>query len=231
MESSQQEPQVTVIGSGCWGKNLVRNFHRLRRLRLVSDTTEAACSLARQQAPEIRSINDAAEVFHSDIQGIVIATVAETHYALASQALVVGHDVFVEKPLALTYAQGARLVRLTAEHRRILMVGHVLEYHPAIRAWTELVRSGELGKVHYSDSNRPSLGKVRREENIPWSFAPRIECQAFLQATETRQPPIADLASGLRVLAVLSAAQRLLMLNCDPATLPSMDSQSWREAA
>jgi len=236
----------------------------------------------------------------------------------------------VEKPLALTYAQGAHLVQLAASAGRILMVGHVLEYHPAIGRLESLLQAGVLGKVHYMYSNRVSLGKVRREENILWSFAPhdvavmvrlmgslpfqvaahggsyvqpniadvtvthllfdngvrahihvswlhpfkeqrlvvvgsrqmasfddvakrlvlydqrvevhagapvpvpgpgeevafgpeeplRLECQAFLEALATRRAPRTDGRSGLRVLQVLQAAQRSLVLNGDPVPLP-----------
>jgi len=111
-------------------------------------------------------------VLASDVSGIVISTPAETHYKLTRRALEAGKDVFVEKPLALTYDQGSRLVGLAQQRHRILMVGHVLEYHPAIVRLHGLVRDGVLGKVQYIYSNRLSLGKVRREENILWSFAP-----------------------------------------------------------
>jgi predicted dehydrogenase len=240
-----------------------------------------------------------------------------------------GKDVLVEKPLALTYEQGAHLVRLAEDNARVLMVGHVLEYHPAIRRLLELVHAGELGKVQYIYSNRLSLGKIRREENILWSFAPhdvavilrlmgslpfqviacggsylqpniadvtvthllfdngvrahihvswlhpfkeqrlvvvgskkmasfddvakqlvlydqrvelqagqpvpikgkgeavafdsseplRLECQAFLDAITTRQAPLTDGTSGLRVLNVLQAAQRSLVMNGEPVAL------------
>jgi predicted dehydrogenase len=101
-----------------------------------------------------------------------IATPAETHYAVARQALAAGKDVFVEKPLALTYEQGVELVKLAGQRRRVLMVGHVLEYHPAVVKLIGMVNAGELGRVQYIYSHRLSLGKVRREENILWSFAP-----------------------------------------------------------
>jgi predicted dehydrogenase len=91
---------------------------------------------------------------------------------VTQRALEAGKDVLCEKPLALTWEQGARLVRLAERQGLILMVGHVLEYHPGIVRLLELVRDGELGKVRYIYSNRLSLGKVRREENILWSFAP-----------------------------------------------------------
>ncbi len=163
---------VAVIGCGYWGKNLVRNFAQLGALGMVADATEQGRSTARSLAPDVPIVADTADVWASEIPAVVIATPAETHYAVAKQALLAGKDVFVEKPLALHYDQAAELVALAAEKERILMVGHVLEYHPAIVAMLDLVRRGELGKVRYIYSNRLSLGKIRREENILWSFAP-----------------------------------------------------------
>jgi predicted dehydrogenase len=329
MEASQT-PAVAVVGCGYWGKNLVRNFNRLDALSVICDTTESGRALASELAPQASIIESYDELLRSDIPGVVIATPAETHYALASKALVAGKDVFVEKPLALTHEEGANLVRLAEASNRILMVGHVLEYHPAIIRLLQLVRSGELGKVHYISSSRLNLGKVRREENILWSFAPhdiaiilrltesmpfqvaahggsyvqpniadvtithllfdngvrahiyvswlhpfkeqrlvvvgskkmasfddvtkqlvlydqrvevqegqpipikgngdevafgeeeplRLECEAFLEAIQTRRPSVTDGRSGLRVLQVLQAAQRSLIMNGEPMTLP-----------
>ena len=165
-------PQVAVVGCGYWGKNLVRNFRELGALRMVCDAAEAGRKLAVEMAPHAKVVADVDEVLNALVEGVVIATPAETHYKLARQALLAGKDVLVEKPLALTYEQGVELVKLAKRQGRILMVGHVLEYHPGIVRLLELVRSGELGKVRYIYSNRLSLGKVRREENILWSFAP-----------------------------------------------------------
>jgi predicted dehydrogenase len=174
-----QNPQVAVVGCGYWGKNLVRNFAQLGSLTMVCDPTSAGQETARQIAPQAAVVAGMGEVLapaggdpQTGVQGVVIATPAETHFDLTAQALEAGKDVLVEKPLALTYEQGAHLVRLAGERKRILMVGHVLEYHPAVVRLGELVQAGELGKVHYIYSNRLSLGKVRREENILWSFAP-----------------------------------------------------------
>jgi len=165
-------PGVAVVGCGYWGKNLVRNFAKLQRLHFACDETEAGRAVARQWLPSPRVVAAFSEILAADVSGIVIATPAETHFALAQQALLAGKDVFVEKPLALTYEQGLRLVELAQHSGRILMVGHVLEYHPAILRLQELVRTGALGRIHYIYSNRLSLGKIRREENILWSFAP-----------------------------------------------------------
>ena len=321
---------VGVIGCGYWGKNLVRNFAQLGALQMVCDAAETGRKLAAEMAPHAEVVADVDQVLSAPIEGVVIATPAETHYDLTRKALEAGKDVLCEKPLALTYEQGAELVRLAEQQGRILMVGHVLEYHPGVVRLLELVRSGELGKVRYIYSNRLSLGKVRREENILWSFAPhdiaiilrlmgqmpfqvvacggsyiqpnipdvtvtnllfdngvrahifvswlhpfkeqrlvvigsrkmasfddvakrlmvydqhvdvrngepipvkgdglevpyspdeplRLECQAFLAAITTRQPPLTDGASGLRVLKVLQAAQRSLVMNGEPVSLP-----------
>lgn len=326
-----QHHTVAVIGCGYWGKNLVRNFAQLQALAMVCDLTPAGRSTAQTLAPEAEVVASVDAVLDSPVSGVVIATPAETHYDLVKRALKAGKDVFVEKPLALTYEQGAKLVRLAEDTGRILMVGHVPEYHPAILRLYSLVQQGVLGKVYYIYSNRVSLGKVRREENILWSFAPhdvavilrlmgslpfqvaayggsyvqpniadvtvthllfdngvrahihvswlhpfkeqrlvvvgsqqmasfddvskrlvlydqrvelnagepvpiqgageevpfapdeplRLECQAFLQALQTRRPPVTDGLSGLRVLSVLQAAQRSLIMNGEPVQVPA----------
>lgn len=163
---------IAVVGCGYWGKNLVRNFNALGALHMICDATPNGRALAQELAPSAQIVSDFQQVLMSDVKGVAIATPAETHYSLVAQAIQAGKDVFVEKPLALTYEEGAHLVELAKQHQRMLTVGHVLEYHPAILKLRELVESGELGKVQYIYSNRLSLGKIRREENILWSFAP-----------------------------------------------------------
>src|SRR5438093_2918529 len=106
------------------------------------------------------------------VRAIAVASPAVLHYELARRALQGGKDGFVEKPLALRVAEAEELVERARRRKRVLMVGHILEYHPAIRKLKELVDSGELGEIHYVYSNRLNLGKVRKEENILWSFAP-----------------------------------------------------------
>lgn len=322
--------RVAVIGCGHWGQNLVRNFRGLGVLAMVCDSEPAGRSKAAALSRSAVVTSEMSTALDADVSAVVIATPAETHYELAALALEAGKDVFVEKPLALTYEQGAHLVELAEARARILMVGHVLEYHPAIVRLQELVRAGTLGKVQYIYSNRLSLGKVRREENILWSFAPhdiavilrlmgqtpfqvvacggsylqpnipdvtitcmlfdngvrahihvswlhpfkeqrlvvvgqrkmasfddvskklvlydqrvdverghavpvngcgeevafeceeplRLECESFLRAVATREPPLTDGHSALRVLNVLQAAQRSLVMNGQAVTLP-----------
>lgn len=321
---------IAVIGCGYWGKNLVRNFEQLGALDMVCDATDAGRAKAAELAPNAKVTSHVEDVLSSDVPAVAIATPAETHFQIVEAALKAGKDVFVEKPLALTFAEGNELVKLAKDRERILAVGHVLEYHPGILKLRGLIDAGELGKIRYIYSNRLSLGKIRREENILWSFAPhdvaiilrltgalpfqvnasggsyvtpniadvtitnllfdngvrahifvswlhpfkeqrlvvvgekkmasfddvnkelilydqrvdiekgqpvpvkgegelvpfeaneplKLECQAFLDAVKTRKPPLTDGVSGVAVLKVLQAAQRSLVMNGEPVTLP-----------
>jgi UDP-2-acetamido-3-amino-2,3-dideoxy-glucuronate N-acetyltransferase len=164
---------LAIIGAGYWGKNLSRNFHQLGSLALVCDASEA--TLAQQAAayPGIRTTQSVDDVFSDPtIHRIAIATPAALHYELAQKALRSGKDVFVEKPLALDSGEGAALADIADSKGLILMVGHLLQYHPCVRKIQQLLALGELGKLQYITSNRLNLGKVRREENVLWSFAP-----------------------------------------------------------
>lgn len=172
-QCSKPWSRVAVVGSGYWGKNLVRNFSDLQALSLICDTDADKLRSLREQHPTIRTVTAYAKVLQDDsIQAVAIATPAETHGTLVREALLSGKDVFVEKPLCLSEAEGRSLVTLAREKHRILMVGHLLWYHPAILKLKELIDNGELGRIQYLYSNRLNLGKIRREENILWSFAP-----------------------------------------------------------
>jgi UDP-2-acetamido-3-amino-2,3-dideoxy-glucuronate N-acetyltransferase len=107
-----------------------------------------------------------------DIDGVVIATPAETHFNLAREALLAGKHVFVEKPLVLNENEGRELIDTARQKARVLMVGHLLQYHPAFIKLKQMVMAGELGRINYIYSHRLNFGKIRREENILWSFAP-----------------------------------------------------------
>ena len=164
---------VACIGSGYWGKNLVRNFHQLGALRLICDKNDQILDHFKKQYPDIETCFAFNEVINrEDINSVVIATPAETHYTLAREALLAGKNVYVEKPMALLEQEGQELVNISTEKHRVLMVGHLLQHHPAFVRLKELARQGELGRINYIYSHRLNLGKIRREENILWSFAP-----------------------------------------------------------
>jgi UDP-2-acetamido-3-amino-2,3-dideoxy-glucuronate N-acetyltransferase len=186
-------PRIAVLGCGYWGKNLVRNFHALGVLELVCDPAEAGRATAKHIAPEVAI----AETFetalkHPAITAVAIAAPAVLHYSLVKAALIAGKDVFVEKPLCLQLSEADEVVKLAGELGRVLMVGHLLQYHPCVQALHSLLAQGELGKLHYIISNRLNLGKIRREENALWSFAPHdisvILSLASGQLPEQRRP-------------------------------------------
>jgi len=166
------ETGVVVVGCGYWGRNLARTFSELGSLASICDADEGA--LAEQAAlyPAVEATSGFTDALASDVGVVVLATPAATHFQMAVDALAAGKDVFVEKPLALRYRDGRQLVEAAEAAGRILMVGHVLEYHPAFEKLKELIAGGELGELRYVYSNRLNLGRVRREENILWSFAP-----------------------------------------------------------
>lgn len=173
MPKIQTPPQIAVIGAGAWGKNLIRNFSNLNSLVAICENDTNKLELIRRDYPDCQLFTSISEVFKNrSIQGVAIATPAESHARLVREALLSGKDVFVEKPLCLSADEGRSIVALARQKQRILMVGHLLWYHPAILRLKGLIDSGELGRIQYIYSNRINLGKIRREENILWSFAP-----------------------------------------------------------
>jgi len=164
---------IGLIGLGYWGKNLLRCLHSLGVLRVACDASAQTTAQYQHEYPDIRFVTDAERVFDDpDIHAMVIATPAVTHATLARRAIAAGKDVFVEKPLALSYEDGEAIVREAGSRGRVLMVGHILQYHPAVVALHALIRDGAIGTVQYCYSNRLNIGKLRTEENIWWSFAP-----------------------------------------------------------
>jgi UDP-2-acetamido-3-amino-2,3-dideoxy-glucuronate N-acetyltransferase len=164
---------VAVVGAGYWGQNLVRSFHELGALVAICDVDPARRINMGERYPAARTLSDVNAVLGDpDISAVAIATPAESHADLVERALRAGKDVFVEKPLALSVPSGERLLEVARQSDRILMVGHLLWYHPAIVKLKQLIDAGDLGRIQYVYSHRLNLGKIRREENILWSFAP-----------------------------------------------------------
>lgn len=167
--------QVAVVGVGAWGKNLTRNYHQIPECNL-----KYICDLDHKRLEQLRpqlqgtSITTRFEDLLQDpeLQAIVIATTAPTHYRLCKAALTAGKDVYVEKPFVLDVAQGKELIRIAEQEGRVLMVGHLLEYHPVINRLKLMIDSKELGDVFYIYNQRVNLGTVRGDENALWNFAP-----------------------------------------------------------
>lgn len=162
--------KIAIVGCGYWGKNLVRNFSELGMLAAVCDSNEMLAEKASQEY-KVPSLSFS-HLLSSNIDGIVIAAPAIQHFNLAKRALESNKHVFVEKPLSLKVHEAEELCDLAMKKDKILMVGHLLQYHPAFIELKKLVSDGRLGKLQYIYSNRLNLGKIRQEENILWSFAP-----------------------------------------------------------
>ena len=170
---SESVPRIGVIGTGHWGRNHLRNFDALGALAAFSDTRSASVEEFSKTYPKAVPFADPdALLRHTPLDGVVIASPAATHGELVRKALNAGKHVFVEKPLCLDVAEAMALRDDARRRGRILMVGHLLLYHPGFLAVKRIVKAGNLGKLRYIYSNRLSLGKIRREENALWSFAP-----------------------------------------------------------
>lgn len=175
MESNDNKRQgkIGVIGVGYWGKNLVRNFYELGALGALCDANPSVQETYKRTYEGVTFYTEYGDVLSDPaITAVALATPAVSHYEMAKAALEAGKDVFVEKPLAIDVKNGEELVRLAEKKQRILMVGHILRYHPAILKLQQLIQDGVLGKINYLYSNRLNIGKIRTEENILWSFAP-----------------------------------------------------------
>ena len=166
---------VAVIGGGGWGKNHVRNFAEIQscRLKTVCDLSEKVLKAHQAAHKGIGVTRDAGQVFADrEIDAVVIATDAPSHYRLAAQAIDAGKHVFVEKPMTLSPADAEDLVKRADAAQRVLMVGHLLEYHPCVLQLKDLVDKGQLGDLRYMYCQRVNLGVVRKDENAWWSLAP-----------------------------------------------------------
>ena len=164
---------VGVVGLGYWGPNLARNFDRLpgAELRWICDASEEARAKVAPQFPDARASGDLDELLADpELDAVVLATSVPTHADLAVRVLAAGKHCFVEKPLAQSVAEAERVVEAAAESGRVLMVGHLLEYHPGVHKLKEIAGAGELGDIHYIYSHRLNLGQLRADENALWSL-------------------------------------------------------------
>jgi predicted dehydrogenase len=165
--------RIGVVGLGYWGPNLARNFDGLpgAELRWICDQSQEARERFAPTFPNARVSGDLDELLADpELDAVAIATHVPSHAPLALRALAAGKHCFVEKPLAYSVAEADQVVAAARDAQRVLMVGHLLEYHPGVQKLKEIADSGELGDVHYLYSNRLNLGKLRPDENALWSL-------------------------------------------------------------
>lgn len=167
------QKNIALLGAGYWGKNHLKNLHRLNVLHSVLELKEEIARERKKEFPGVVFVTSESDILDNPgIHAVVIAAPAARHFELAKKYMLAGKDVLVEKPLAISVADGQELVNIAHHQNRILMVGHILQYHPAVIKLKELIDTGELGKIRYIYSNRLNIGKLRTEENVLWSFAP-----------------------------------------------------------
>ena len=163
--------KVILIGCGGWGKNIARNLSQLGALHTIVDPSLEAAEIARQLGvAHDQSVDNALQL--PDCNGVVIAAPAALHYELAIAAISAGKNTYIEKPISLSVAEGQQIEAAAKKAGRIVMVGHLLQYHPVYRALADLVDEGRLGTIQHIISNRLNLGMLRHEENVLWSFSP-----------------------------------------------------------
>jgi predicted dehydrogenase len=165
---------ITVIGAGRWGPNLIRNFYDFRDTRVlyVVDRDEARLRVIRESYPSLTATADASRALSDpEVDAVVIATPASSHHALASQAIAEGKHLLIEKPLCVSVEQAQDLVARAHRAGVVLMVGHVFLFNSAIRRMKQLIDDGELGRVLYVDAIRTNLGPVRDDANALWDLA------------------------------------------------------------
>ncbi|HXS34989.1 MAG TPA: Gfo/Idh/MocA family oxidoreductase [Solirubrobacterales bacterium] len=187
---------IGLAGVGYWGSNVARNLARIPACELLwcCDTDVACRERASSLFPDARFSQDFEELLADEsLDAVAIATPVPTHAAMAERAIEAGKHCFVEKPLAQSAADAERVAALAEERGVVLMVGHLLEFHPGVEALRELIATGELGELHYIYSQRLNLGKLRADENALWSLGAH-DVSTFLNLT--RELPLEVSAHG-----------------------------------
>lgn len=164
---------IAVIGCGLWGRNIVRNFYNLNALHTVCDLDPENLKIVKNDYPEINITNDINEVLNNkEITGVIVVTPSHTHYKLVKAALEAGKHVYVEKPIS-TVSEEARQLSLLADAKNlVLMVGHLLMYHPAVNRLKSLVSEGVLGEIKYIQSDRLNINHFKNDRSVMWDLAP-----------------------------------------------------------
>ena len=167
------EQKIAVLGCGLWGRNIVRNFYNLNALGMVCDLDEENLAKVKEQYPDVKTTRDFNDILNSDeITAVCVVTPSHTHYRFVKAMLEAGKHVYVEKPIS-TVAQEARdLADLADSKGLVLMVGHLLLYHPAVNRLKMLVEEGVLGDIVYAQSDRLNINYFKNDRSVMWDLAP-----------------------------------------------------------
>ena len=225
MESSK----VAVIGVGNWGKNLVRNFANLGALALVCDeNADRLSAVQKEHGSSLRTCNKLEDVLNDkEIKAVVVATPSDSHFDIAKKALLAGKHVYVEKPMARDVRHAEELDSLATERNLVLMVGHLLLYHPAVNCLKDLIASGELGELRFIRSDRMNYNLNRRDWSVLWDLAPHdISMMSYLLDCDTVE---ADRVGGWDAEGngIIDVAYLDLIFNLAGHSVPGQIRNSW----
>ena len=165
--------RIAVIGCGCWGRNIVRNFYNLNALEIVCDLDEENLKKVQEQYEGVKVTKDFKEILNSDIvTGVVVVTPSHTHYGIVKALLEAGKHVYVEKPISTVAKEAKDLMELAESKNLVLMVGHLLLYHPAVNRLKMLIEEGVLGEIVYAQSDRLNVNYFKNDRSVMWDLAP-----------------------------------------------------------
>lgn len=165
--------KIAVIGCGVWGRNIVRNFYNLNVLDTVCDIDDENLKKVNQEYSGVKTTKDFNEILNNpDITGVAVVTPSHTHYKLVKELLLAGKNVYVEKPISTVAEEAKDLAKLANEKSLVLMVGHLLLYHPAVNRLRMLVEDGVLGDIVYAQSDRLNVNYFKNDRSVMWDLAP-----------------------------------------------------------
>lgn len=168
-----QEQKIAVIGCGVWGRNIVRNFYNLNVLDTICDIDEENLRKISQEYPKVKITKDFNDIINNpEITGVAVVTPSHTHYELVKAMLLTGKNVYVEKPISTVADEARDLAKLANERDLILMVGHLLLYHPAVNRLKMLIDEGILGEIVYAQSDRLNVNYFKNDRSVMWDLAP-----------------------------------------------------------
>lgn len=168
-----KEQRIAVIGCGVWGRNIVRNFYNLNVLHMVCDIDEENLNKVTQEYKGVKTTSDLNDIINNpEITGVAVVTPSHTHYRLVKEMLLAGKHVYVEKPISTVAEEARDLTKLANERGLVLMVGHLLLYHPAVNRLKMLIDEGALGEVVYAQSDRLNVNYFKNDRSVMWDLAP-----------------------------------------------------------
>ena len=168
-----KQQRIAVIGCGVWGRNIVRNFYNLNVLEIVCDLDESNLQKVREQYAGVKTTNDFNDIINNpEITSVAVVTPSHTHFKVVKAMLEAGKNVYVEKPISTVAQEAKDLTELAHEKGLVLMVGHLLLYHPAVNRLKMLIEEGVLGDIVYAQSDRLNVNFFKNDRSVMWDLAP-----------------------------------------------------------